>query len=632
MGKLDLLKLGGGYVDGRSPLDLDDDQFAQLGNFIGKGRKLVRRRGVKVLTTMTALDQQVFGRTNSVFSFQENTGAWTVIVGYSRGIARFDETTGKLVALSGTEPGHTLLPGATETPAAVTLPWQFLQYLNTGYAVRPGSGLLRFSLFSFEGAGIPAPSTAPTLSEGGVGVVEAGSYRAVWTEYNTQTGAESNPSPVSNTLAHGANKKISWAVPFAITPQADGRKLYRTLPDQVGEYFFVALLGLTETGYQDNVTIDDLGTPVSFDNGLPPGNLRYMTLWNERIVATDGVDVFLSEAQLPESWAEDTVIEVFRDDGHQVRALVALGDRCIIGKTNRTHAITQTGPRKFERVTISDQHGIWSQQSCVAAVAENRLFAFGGDNFYVSDGLSMQAIGTTEIRKLIDSIDPKLFEMVTGAIYAQDSLYIAALPGVSPLADGSAPPAWAGSAIPGPTNLSLVAYDYKNGVWLPLRHEHGLAPSGLSVGFDANLVRKLYATYYDCFLYEFMAQGGNVDELTDFDGTDRTTPIKAFLRTKAFLARGGAGLKLALNQLWVLASSLNQTMKIQVFSHHKQVTPAKERVVSLAGDGWKLYNLSTIRNPGTTLQIGIEYTGASELEIEALSLEVADIFRRGKAI
>ena len=631
MAKLDLLNLSGGYVDGVSPVDLEDNQFVELQNWILRGGRLARRDGVGLVTTGT-ISLEFTTRTNSVFSFQEHTGAWTVIVGKRDSVAKLNTATRLLTDLtmpSGV-PGFRRFDPSIANAAAIK-PFKFLQYLDTGYAARHGSGLWRFDLQLIEPAGIPAPLVAPTIASGAAGVVEAGDYFAVFTEFNTFTGAESNPSPASSKLVQAGSLTIDWTVPLAITRQANARNLYRTLPNQRGEYFFIkTLLNSAGTAFNDNTVIDNFGRPVSFDNGMPPGDIRVIELWNERIVASNGIDVFVSEAQLPESFAEDMVIEVFQDDGHDVRTLTALNDRCVIGKTNRIHAIIQTGPRRFERSTVSDRHGLFSNASC--QVAEGRMFGFGGDNFYVTDGLSAKAIGNKEVRRLVDALDPKFYEMVSAEIWERDSLYIATLPGRPPLPDGvSSPSGWQGAPIPGPTNTGMVVYDYKNNVWYTFRNDHGLAPSFFGSIFDANLIKHLYATYYDAELYEFMKTGETRDFISTLTGNNTSSAIVARLRTKAFLSKAGAGLLLALKQLWVLASNVGQELKIQVFSHPKQLTATTERTVSLTGDGWKLYNLSNMRRPGTTVQVGVEYSGADPIELEALGLEVRNIFQHRRA-
>lgn len=582
MSKLSLLDLGGGYWDGVPAISLQDNQFPEMRNWITFGPKLKRRRGVTRLTTNP-------GATNltSVFALKENTGQWTVVVGMQTGLGRLD--------------GDSIIPHYGTPAASSNDGWVFIQYLGMGYALRPGTGLQRFGRDYYEPAGIPAPTVAPVIADGGTGIVEAGDYFTRYTYANSDTGAESNPSPPSIKLVHAASKTIEWTVTNSYTRQANCKKLYRVLPNQKGEYFWIATIPDNfTTGYSDNWTIDSFGPPVSFDNGLPPGGLKVGTLWNARLVATDGRLVYLSEAEMPESWAEDSIVEVYEDDGHFIKALVPLGDRCIVGKTNMTHGLVQTGPRTFERFTISDRHGLWSHWSC--KVAEGRMIGYGGDNFYMCDGLSMRSISTKQIRKLLDKVPDSRKEFVTAEVYEEDSLYIASLPQSDTGSDN---------------NRVMVVYNYKDGIWMVWDQNAQDTPSQLGSVFDADYGKHIYATYYSGHLYEFLS--GNVDQRAGAEG-----PIKAILKTKLISAQNG--LAHALQRLWVSATNLNRTLTIQVFRDGK-TSPSQSRSVSLSGDGWKLYHLNNLGDPGQTVQVGLEYTGLDELELDGLALELINVFR-----
>src|SRR6185503_13908445 len=123
-----------------------------------------------------------------------------------------------------------------------------------------------------------------------------------------------NPSPKSSVLTIVANHKINWSWVDPEVGQWDSYRLYRTLPNQQGEYFFVTqTLSPYTLSYVDNVVQNDLGAPASFENGVPPADLLVGDIWKERLFATDGTDLFFSEFGLLEAFAEDSIIPVFPD-------------------------------------------------------------------------------------------------------------------------------------------------------------------------------------------------------------------------------------------------------------------------------------------------------------------------------
>jgi hypothetical protein len=578
---INLPDLGGGQNDGIPATAIKDNQMAELYNFIPYGTKLVRRPGVSKLT-ITPYAQNL----NSVTALKESTGVWTVMVGHPLGLARLSGQ--ELVTLPISE--GTVFPSYDD-------PWDFHQYNSIGYAMRRGVGLKRFTHDYMQSAGLAPLTAAPTLADGGAGgSIEAGTYYSVVTRFNSLTGAESNPSPRSGAVTIVANHKINWTWTDVETGQWDSYRLYRTLPNQLGEYFFVyQTLSPYTLSYVDNVVQNDLGSSVSFDNGLPPTGLLYGDLFKERMFASDGIDVFFSEYGLPEAWAEDSIIPVFTDDGHQIRSVRAYGDRVVVGKTNKVHYIVATGPRSFSLQTLSDKHGCWSHKGM--KVAEGHLFWPSSEDFYRSDGSSTNAIGNTKIRKLMERVPEEQRSLITAEIYEPRNLYIASIP-----LDGST------------TNRAVVAYNYKTDAWTAFDHPAD-SPNFVSEIFNTNYGKQIYATFGDGHLYQYLT--GN---------DDFGTAINARLKTKAF-QNSKPGLAIALRRLHVLSTTLSRPLTIKIYRNGSTI-PYKTRVVQLdTAQGWKVYSASNLNDPAGTIQVGIEYTGDSELELEALSLEVAEFMR-----
>jgi len=590
----DLLDLGGGLNEGQPISAINPNEATKLRNLYPFGRKLVRRGGVRTLTTDGAWDENIY----SMFAFKESNGDWTLLTGGASKLGKLD--------------GDTVsdLPSALSIPSG-TNAWIWFQYKDYAYALREGqTDMLRVDSSSWYTAGMAAPSVGPTLADGGSGNLTAANYYGVYTFYNSDTGAESNPSPASLVLALGASKLIDWsAVQTSSNPFVNTRRLYRTLPNQVGEYFFVGSIddNFSTTFTDDNVIIADMGRAVSFDNGLPPTGLHTAAIWRERLFATDGTDLYYSEFLLPESFGDESIISIYPDDGHQIRAIHAFGDRLIVGKTNKMHYLVGADESSFNVLTLSDRHGCMSQLSMKSA--EGLLFWYGtGNNFYKSDGNNVVEISTVKMRDTLDLIPDAMAHKVVAGIVPSLSQYIAAIP-----QDSTG------------FNWKVVVYNYKTDAWTT--YDHGddgdeYAPQFLSDFYDENLQHVLYSTHYDGHIYQYADPDCNYDFgdelLIEAEWVGRADDYGAPAYRKFF------------RELWALIPRVpGATITVSAY-YDEDTIPSYSRTASLDIEdaAWKAFKLPTHDHPATLLRAGIKYEGATPVSIDGLHMEVGVLERR----
>ena len=572
--------------------------MAELANWYPVGTRLRTRKPVTQVTS-TPYGEQL----TSVWSLREATGDWAIIVGALTGLACLDVDQLVPIPISS---GPTILPSSAA-------PWDFHQYVNIGYAMREGVGLKRFLSDHMEEAGIDAPLVAPTVVQGGAGDIEAGDYYPVFTYCNSLTGAESNPSPVGAKVVLAVDKQANWsAIGTSNNGQVNARRLYWTLPNQRGEFFFVAQLNDNfTTAYVSNVVLNDLGRPVSWDNAMPPDSLRFGDFFMERLFATDGTRVLFSERNLPESFAEDNIIEIFTDDGHEIRGIKAFGSICVVGKTNKVHYLLNTGPRKFERYTLSDRHGVWSHASM--KVAEGWLYWYGGDNVYRTDGTNVEGLGSYAVKELLASVPDNQKEHVSAVVYAAPPLnwYMLSLPQNT-----------------SGTDRVVVVLNYKTMAWTVFDHKDLVsgytAPTFIGELFDEDYGQQLYSVFDDAnHLYRYHDESTTVLE-------DRGLAIDFRLKTKSF-GLEHKGLLKALRRVWLLSTSCSRDVTLSLYRDGSRGV-TKSRTVSLdQGRDWKLYNLNASRALGATLQLGLVYSGNVEVDLDGISLDVMEFFRTMRA-
>lgn len=581
---IQLLDYSGGVNQGLPSTHIGRNEQVDILNFYPWGLKLKKRPG------RTKVTQTAGSTVTGLFSYKDDTAGWVLIAGQPTGLAKKDGS------------GLTALPindGGSYTSSTAAM-WRFRQYKNVGYAVRKSTGAMkRFKSDFMMDAGISAPTAAPTIVDGGAGALTTGNYFAVYTCYNSETDVESNPSPASTVLALGASKLIDWSgISTCLDGQVNARRLYRTLVNQQGQYFFVAQINdnTTTTFADDNVITADMGRSVSFRNDEPPALAHLLEIWKERMWLSDGTDVFFSEAGLMESFYALAVISVYPDDGHEIRALHAWGDRLVIGKTNAIHYIVGSDSTDFSLQTLSDRHGVIAPDSVKSA--EGLLFWFEGENFYRAAGNSVVSISDTKVRTFIDNIAATEKSQVVAGIYPRLGLYVAAIP------QGTA----------GGGNEKLLVYNYRSDSWTAFDYPSSTAPKVIGDFYDENFNQLLYAGFgSDGLIYDIVSG-------TSDDGA----AIQGSFRTKDFMALGRG---LGLIRVGLLSDRSTGTTSLKLYLDGSD-TAFKTRSISLdTGSMWRWFAHGNSQNIAPTLGVQFTHSGTDDFEFSGMVLE-GEVFDR----
>lgn len=593
MPRLTITDLGGSVVQGRPVAELDKSEWSELRNFYQFGGRLRRRGGIRRLTT-SPFDEPITGLASYKPEILPPGG--------------IDMVVGALTQL-GILVGSSISPIPFQTGFSITSStrrWVLFQYKNVLYGIREGANLVRSDGTYVGPGGIAAPLTAPTLADGAAGDIPAAAFRGVYTFYNPITNLESNPSPVSNVLTHAGSTKIDWSgIGISSNSQVTARRLYRSLPDQSGEYFRVATINNnTDTTFiGDNVLAQDLGDAVSFDNGEPPINLTVGDVWQERLFVTDGRDVFHSEDGLIEAFDPDSVIPVSPDDRHEIRAIRAYGDRVIFGKTNGIHYVTGVFPFSFG--TLTDRHGCVSHHTM--KVAEGYLLWLGPDNVYRSDGNNVTGIANVKLRGVIATLsNPTFAELArnaTATVYPALGWYV--------LSFGFAD--W--------------IYNYRTDVWCSVTRGDG-SPSSTAQAygdfFTGDAAQHIYITDDAGHVYRFHDTDYGFDDSASALGS----PIVAHAETRGF---ADAATKHIIERVSLLTPFRYSEMITLGIVSAPATWPSgavKSRTVSLDYEpDWKLYSLSTRHAPQSMSQLHIEYSGETAIEIDGYAFDIYPLNR-----
>lgn len=341
--------------------------------------------------------------------------------------------------------GHQSGAGTGELGLATTSVASILGSLNNQ---RPS--LLQFNklVFYFNGTddflydgtatrqiGITPPSSAPTGASNTNGSLTVGaSYLAAYTYYNSVTGAESSPSPVSAAVVVAAdpNDGITWTVTAGSATTADTIRLYRTAAN--GSILFLdntAAIGATSI---TSTQVDaGLGAELELDNTRLAtwGTVKYAEVANSRIYVAGFASPNENRVRrskigksgaMPESYMATAFTDCVSSRGFfDVNVGVGVARNIpIILKLNSVGRIDELGSSNSEfgvDNTIMQYSEISRAVTCASHWAKCNVYEnlvwLGRDNIYMTDGSEVTPIAN-KISSTIKSLNWNSPEKLSG--------------------------------------------------------------------------------------------------------------------------------------------------------------------------------------------------------------------------
>lgn len=289
-------------------------------------------------------------------------------------------------------------------------------------AVRPSFAQFETLLFFYNGVdnpelydgtatrqvGIDAPTNEPTGVAGGSGDLSAGDYQAAYTYYNSVTGAESTPSPVSASVTATGGDSITWTVVAGDATTADTIRIYRTVAN--GNVLFLdAEASIGSTAVISNQADAALGRQIELDNTRIvqlSTTAKYITIADNRIFLRTGPNEIRfskigQEGPMPESFEVKSVVPTTGKFGENDRIVgvnrisqlpIVLKEQSIgrldpVGIPDNTQAIDNVS---YEYREISDAVGAVSHFAACQVLGE--LIFMGRDNIYATNGIQVRPI------------------------------------------------------------------------------------------------------------------------------------------------------------------------------------------------------------------------------------------------
>ena len=290
---------------------------------------------------------------------------------------------------------------------------------------RPGLVQFRNLLFFYNGAdtpkvydgsgtrqiGITAPTNAPTLSPGTTGnLTQLGTYVYAYTYYNSATGAESSPSPLSAvTTLSGANDDFTLTISAGSATTADTTRIYRTVAN--GNILYLAKeVAISSTSTVDTASDASLGVQLEEDNSRIDdwsSTAKYPTVAQNRVfLRTDANEVRYSKigqsGAMPESFEATAFVDTMGANGTNdaIVGLASANDIPIVLKQSSIGRLTPIGQPSpdlaFDNVRyiyeeLSNTTGAVSHWGAVQCL--NELVFLSRDNIYATDGQRVRPVG-----------------------------------------------------------------------------------------------------------------------------------------------------------------------------------------------------------------------------------------------
>ncbi len=569
-----------GGLNESAPEQIGDNEFTQSDNFYTDGNSLWQRPGYAFVAGTYSEDilSMALYDPDPTISNDE-----LVILGCRSSLAKIVGAT--IVPL--TVADGRVYPSSDNR-------WWFEQYNDEMFACQRGNGGVKriFGSAVME-AGIAPPTTGPVIRDGGPGRKEGGVYRMAVRYYNRQTGAKSNWSPLSNEITLSPDRKLhADSVPISSNPQVNARQIGATPPDDSVIYLVGQIDDNVSTTFDDNARFADneygeadstpSGVPITDTrHGLPPSQAWAIAKHKERLFVLNKEGLFWSEVADFQSFKPTSFIPVVRGTG-----LISWEEHGLVILTEQnTPILLGDTPSDWRMGMLSLNHPCPSGKS--AAIGDGTLFWYTGTNIVASSGGAPQILpGIEKVRSTLNSIADADKDDVVGVTIPNRGWYVL--------------------TTETPDGRKGIIFDYRLGRFVGAIPD---APKTLErLLRESATAEKVYASFE-----------GDFDVVDYLTGTsDAGAAITATLKTKKF-GYDSQGTQKLVRRVGVLCPATNGTIRLRVY--HDDVLVITRAALSLARAGWKRFTLNTSGNPGTLVQIELQYAGTPQLRLDELQIE-----------
>lgn len=384
---------------------------------------------------------------------------------------------------------------------------------------------VRRSLFgkTYQPFGLNPPqgTVTTTATIGGTPIrLPADTYSIYLTAYNSETGAESNPTYMGDFITDGGNNGLIQVNLTASSVLADKWRIYvqrqstqaqaylltdvYTLGDLIKTNDGNIPVGSTSVVVNVSATVlADLLTPVPdlYENNPMPADAVYMATFGRRLIAASKRKIYWSKLDIPDAFPPQNFENFSTTDGSEITGLCQMDNELLlVFTTTGTYGIFGLDPQYWVVKPIDANIGCVGKKSIVKFDGGVAWWSpqFGpvlmqGQQI---DKIGLEGLGRLEIPAIL------LSGIVGGWEVGSDTVV------------------WAYPATGDVTNTLLLPYNYRVGRWAASSWDP-IEISYMATGWNANGEQRLFVSdlYYGLYYFDYREKYDGADLSTTLSGS-----------------------------------------------------------------------------------------------------------------
>lgn len=246
-----------------------------------------------------------------------------------------------------------------------------------------------------------------------------GTYQYLMTYYNSATGVESGPSPLTEDLDFTDGGLLTFSnLPVSSDPQTDKKRIYR-IGGNLTTFTLIEELDNATTGYLDDTKDSELvGTLLaSTIAAQAPAGLAYLTEAYAMLFGAEGAKLRFTPIGQPESWPETYFLQFDAD----ITGIAAVANGVLVFSKFQTYLVTGTGPTSLSQQLLTSDQGCIAFES-VQVIGGAALWA-STDGICSSSGNNVKVISKDALGKIaLSPVDSVVFDEAYYLLEANGSI------------------------------------------------------------------------------------------------------------------------------------------------------------------------------------------------------------------
>lgn len=472
------------------------------------------------------------------------------------------------------------------------MPWKMEMLSSIVYAVRRNAGRMKsISADDWREAGRPAPGafSAALGTTGGNTLQGSKTYKISYSYYDSTLGYYGPESAeVSITLGATPEKiELSGLDVPATSYRADQKVIWCTLGNGTRKFELAKIAGATTTY---TITAEPTGEEYSTRHEQPPSDATWWATWSQRSWWVRGSNLAYSLVDYFESYSPIQELEFDKADGEDVVVVYPWQNRLVVAKAQKMWYLEGYDRKSWEVKEWTKKAGCVAPHSMEDC--DGTLVWKGADGFYASSGDTPVNVTTDTVASFLEDEDTSRADLSVAEVIPELGIYVCTVP----LVGGG----W-----------GAVAYNWRKRAWAIIDYPT-LLPIYMVRGIDYDGKSHVYAVPSSGEKVCAILEGA------DDDGGDITaTAVSGW---PAELVEPGS--LVGVKEVRLLTAPTRAPVTVSVYGDGGETAISSSTVRFSADPGWNSANVSTLRDPRSQVQVGVQYVGKGAWWLSAMAWEL----------